>query len=124
MSWETAQIAIDKFYMHLRKNKIKKGAVICYGAEPTINWGLVRKAAQYVIDRDYNITVDIVTNATLITEEIADDIKRLNIGVGISIDGPQKVTDENRIFKVGNKSVYEAVENAFEILKRKKCFLV
>lgn len=122
MKWETAQIAIDKFYEHLKKNKIKKGAIICYGAEPTINWDLVKKAAQYVIDKDYNITVDIVTNATLITDEIADDIKRLNIGVGISIDGPREVTDKNRIFKVGNKSVYEAVENAIEIFKRKEVF--
>lgn len=44
-------------------------------------------------------------------------LNKNNIISAISLDGPKNINDKNRIFKGGNKSVYDSVMNAIKILK-------
>ena len=110
--------AIEMFNSHLEKIG-EKGTIFLYGAEPLLNFDLIKLGVLYVKKQNYNIQFSMVSNGILITEEIANYKKNNNISLGISIDGPKEITDENRIFKSNNKSVYDAVLNKIELLKEK-----
>ena len=118
MEESTLTKAIEMFNSHLEKIG-EKGTIFLYGAEPLLNFDLIKLGVLYVKKQNYNIQFSMVSNGILITEEIADFIKNNNISLGISIDGPKEITDENRIFKSNNKSVYDAVLNKIELLKEK-----
>lgn len=111
--------AIELFNKHLQEIN-DKGTIFLYGAEPLLNFDLIKVAVEYVKKHNYNIQFSMVSNGILITDEIADFIKDNNISLGISVDGPKEITDENRIFKNGNNSVYDAVLKKINLLKSKK----
>ena len=50
---------------------------------------------------DIEVNMSIQTNATLITEEWAELFKENNIRVGVSIDGPERFHDSNRVQRDG-----------------------
>ncbi len=56
-----------------------------------------------------------VTNGSLITEEIAKQLKQHNVGVGLSLDGWANI-DKNRVFTDGKETFYQALK-ALAILK-------
>ena len=116
MEKDIALDAVDKFNNHLEKIG-EKGTIFFYGAEPLLNFELIRDTVSYAKSKKYNIDFAMVSNGILITEEIADFIKNNNIALGISIDGPKEITDKNRIFKGNSTSVYDMVINKIKMLK-------
>ena len=120
MSSDTMKNAVDKFASHLKEIKAEKGEIVFYGGEPLISFDLIKECVEYSKTKKYNFKYSIVSNATLITEEIADYIRDNNIGIGISIDGPKEVTDKNRIFEKDLASVYDIVIKKIELLKSRK----
>lgn len=110
MSRETIDNIVIKFVDHLRKTNQKEGTVIFYGGEPTFNFPVLKYAVEKIREHsEVNIGISIVTNATLITDEMITFFAKKEINVGISIDGPKKTNDTNRIFKGSTKSVYDVV---------------
>lgn len=89
------------------------------GGEPLINFNLIKECIIYSKAKNYNLKFSIVSNATLINDEIANFIKENNIGLGISIDGPKNITDKNRIFANDFTSVYDKVISKINLLKSK-----
>lgn len=61
-----------------------------------------------------NLRFSIQSNGTLVTDEIAAQLRKERINIGISIDGPQFIHDLNR------SNSYTKVINAFEILRAHK----
>ena len=114
----TAKHAIDLFAIHLKKiNEI--GEIFFYGAEPLMNFELIKEIVTYSKEKKYNIKFSMVSNGLLITNDIADFIKNNNISIGISIDGPKKITDKNRIFKNTDSGVYDNLIEKIMFLKKK-----
>lgn len=109
MSEETAYNAIIKFVEHLKKINADKGQIIFYGAEPLINFDIIKYITLLVEKLKFPIDVIMVSNATLLDEEKMNFIKEHNVSLGISIDGTKEINDENRIFKGDNSSVYDIV---------------
>ncbi len=68
--------------------------------------------------RDVKFNCSIVTNATLITNDIINQFKQYDISVGISIDGTKAINDKNRKFKNTYKSVYDRVVSSIDLLKK------
>ena len=120
MSSDTMKNAVDKFASHLKEIKAEKGEIVFYGGEPLISFDLIKECVEYSKTKKYNFKYSIVSNATLITEEIADYIRDNNIGIGISIDGPKEVTDKNRIFEKDLASVYDIVIKKIDLLISRK----
>lgn len=56
------------------------------------------------------------TNATLINQDWCNLIKRWQVKVGVSIDGPQRLHDSNRVDRSG-KGTFEKVLRGVELLK-------
>ncbi len=130
MSFDTAQIAIDKFVCYVKEENIKNATIMLFGGEPLINWKLIKQIVEYCSntypdmftnEENDNISFRMVTNGTLIDEEKAIFMKKNNIIAAISLDGPKKINDINRVFKGTDRSVYDSVLKAISILKRNNC---
>jgi uncharacterized protein len=59
----------------------------------------------------------IQTNATLINQRWCDLLRRWNVNVGVSIDGPQRMHDANRIDSAGH-GTFDRVMRGIELLQK------
>lgn len=61
----------------------------------------------------------ITTNGTLLSKDIRAYIKKHDIKLGVSLDGPKEFHDCNRIFK-GNQGSFKIIDSNIEKLKKEK----
>ncbi len=115
MSQKTAKAAVDKYFHILKGHDTQKTpSVVFYGGEPLLNWETIKCALLEIEqkEKETEIKVDkvIITNGTILTEEIIEFVKRYNIQISVSLDGIQKVNDANRVDLQGNGSFSRAVD--------------
>ena len=84
MSTETAHKVVDEY---VRLNPGKSITVVLHGGEPLINFKLIKDLVEYSKKYDNKVIISIQTNASMVTDEIAEFIKNNNIQVGVSLDG-------------------------------------
>ena len=92
------------------------------GGEPLINFGTLSHIVEYCEQKncEKKISFNLVSNLSLLTEDIADFLVLHNIQVSVSLDGNMEVHNCNRKFRSGNGS-YEATIKGIELLRRKGC---
>ncbi|MFH0832592.1 MAG: His-Xaa-Ser system radical SAM maturase HxsB [Candidatus Aenigmatarchaeota archaeon] len=102
------------------------------GGEPLLNFPIVKYIVDYTKEKnkspkpdergwytgDRNISFMIVTNLTLMDEDILNYITENKIRVCTSLDGPKELHDRNRPCRNGNSSYDDAVK-WIEIIKRR-----
>ena len=66
------------------------------GGEPLMNFSLIKEIYDYLQVKNPKININMQTNGTLINSEIAKKIKKMNIGVGVSLDGPIGINEKFR----------------------------
>jgi len=108
MSTETAFKAVD---CALSLGDIK--VITFFGGEPLLNFNLIKEVVQRV---EPDITCGIITNGTIMNEEIAEFIKEHALPLTISIDGPEKVHNAGRCYPDGSGTHKKVVET-MEMLK-------
>ena len=119
MSDEVLYKTVDFFFsVPRRRSEIK---IEFQGGEPLLRYDLVQKAMDYTTQRaekeGLEVSFRLVSNLTLMTDEIARDIKaRGNINLSSSLDGPPVVHDKQRGYPSGRGS-YEDVVRWAEKLK-------
>lgn len=122
MSIETAKRAIDLFARFLAANP-KRKYIQLYGGEPLLNVKTLKYAVSYInhLKREgkllKNVYISLVTNGTLLNEEIALFLKENEVSVGVSIDGDKKVMDAHRRYK-NERSPHEKIIGNYQLLKR------
>jgi len=104
MEWDIAKHAIDHIAEETDRFKIQLA-----GGEPLLNFDLIEKIACYTRDLGADVSIQIQTNATLITPAIASRLRDLSIGVGVSIDGVPAINDSLRPFADGRGSTLSAI---------------
>lgn len=110
MSKDTAILALEKYIKYLNDNPdIEDPQIIFYGGEPFVNYEVMKDVVNYAKSKNSKILFSLVTNATLINDNILEFLKSNNISIGISIDGPKEINDSNRIFRNSGDSVYDTV---------------
>lgn len=85
------------------------------GGEPLLNFRIIRFVVEYLTENnsEKNISFSIVTNLTLLTEEMIDFIKQYHIGISTSVDGNAMIHNYNRPYRNGNgtyNDVYEKIK--------------
>lgn len=101
MTWETAKAAID--YLKEHSGHTEKPHIGFYGGEPLLNFDIIQKSIQYAKDVfDKELLFALTTNATLVTDEIAEFFAENGINIIVSLDGPEELHDANRVFKDGS----------------------
>ena len=113
MSEEVAKKSIDMLINNALKEKRPSIGVTLFGGEPTLNLKLLYFILEYGSERtkenNLNFDLDIITNATILTDEHIEFYKEWYktlgyLSVQLSIDGIPEVQDHNRPFKNGNKT--------------------
>jgi uncharacterized protein len=61
------------------------------GGEPTLEPALIEFVARTVRENGWPATLAIQTNAVALTSDLAEMLRRWDIGVGVSLDGPPRV---------------------------------
>jgi uncharacterized protein len=97
--------------------------LIFYGGEPLLNYPVLRRVMEEVKSRQAQgprfwreVKASVVTNGTLLTTEIASELHRLGVSIGISIDGPGDITDSNRLTSDGG-SAFGRISQGIEACK-------
>lgn len=123
MTCEVIRKSIDKFaQIVFQKEFPQKPSIVFYGGEPLLNWKVIKDGLEYISNQQKKgiITQDldkvIITNGTLVNYEIAEELKKHNVLPSVSIDGPKKVHDFNRIYKNG-LGTFEKALSGFHILR-------
>ena len=86
MTFETARKILDYFHEHPITIQFS-------GGEPLLNFSLVERICVYAMSNNVDVKFQIQTNATLLDIDTAQNIKELNISVGVSLDGPIEVNE-------------------------------
>lgn len=93
-----------------------------FGGEPLLRFDLMRSTVKYgreaATGAGKSISFHVVTNGTLLNDEIGDFIAVNRIGLEISIDGPAKVHDANRCYPDGSGSFREVYFNLCRFVDR------
>lgn len=117
MTHEVMEKSIDKFGQIISdKNFTQKPSIVFYGGEPLMNWRTMKYGLQYLHDKqergEMSNEIDkvIITNGTLITDEIVDELKKYNVLPAVSIDGYQSIHDLNRVYKNGEGTFTDALK--------------
>lgn len=118
MSLDVLNKSLDLFSRSI--NKTKKSEILFYGGEPLLNFNIIEHATNIIENKINtnelnNIKFNIITNGSLVSKSIAKFLYENNFGIGISIDGPQKIHDKMRIYSNG-RGTYKNVLNGYKNL--------
>lgn len=116
MSFETAEKAVD---IALQSPEKYLGFEF-QGGEPLLNFRVIKHIVEYTEENkgDHEVHYSVVSNLTLLTDEMICFFAEYHFDISTSIDGPAVLHNQNRSFLGGN-GTYEAVVNA---LKRIRCY--
>ena len=94
------------------------------GGEPLLNFETIKYIIEYsaAVNKDKIISYNLVSNLSLLTDEIADYLSEHNVQVSVSLDGPDHVHNKNRPFRIGGGS-YDTAIRGIEILRARKISL-
>ena len=115
MSKNCAKKAVDYFL----KNRLKKGksSITFYGGEPFLKFELLKYIVDYAKSKINNIEFSLTTNGTLINDEIILYLVENDISLNVSLDGPKRIHDKNRIMINGDGS-FDLIMKNLERIKR------
>lgn len=103
MSWEIARAAIDFYYS--KSHEIEKPTIGFYGGEPLMRFDLIKKCVEYARALPWanpsGLHLSITTSGSLLTDEMMDFFVNNDFSVLISLDGPQREHDRDRILANG-----------------------
>jgi uncharacterized protein len=103
------------------KNRPTELQIFFYGGEPLLNKEVFFLALEEIerLKKSGKLPRKTIpalnTNGTKISREIVKKIKKYNVSVSVSLDGPQLIHDQSRAFLNG-KGSFQAVKNGIETL--------
>jgi uncharacterized protein len=109
MTFENAKRSIDAFIS-------KFGGVASiklFGGEPLLNFDLIKKICDYLAhlveeNKIQNIPMPVViTNLTILNDEMINYFKKYNFSVTVSLDGPESINDSFR--KLTRPTAYNSI---------------
>lgn len=117
LSREKAGVIVEKI---VKRNSGSNTKFIWHGGEPLLA-GLSFYEhivqIQKPLRKNGNRVINVVqTNGTLINDDWAEFFKENNFGVGLSIDGPEKINNLTRVFN-RNVGAFKQIQKGSEILK-------
>ena len=120
MSDDTIVNIVNKISIYLKEKGKSKVDIVFYGAEPFMAFETLKKIVNKLNSlNNISFNYSIVTNGTLISDDVLNWLSDNHISIGISIDGPRDINDINRVFKNETKSVYDNLIKKIDMLKNK-----
>lgn len=122
MSVDTAISTVNFFESKLQNADVR---LTFFGGEPFLNIPVIEKVCKVVTTlksaNNNSYSLGVITNGTVISDEIIELLNKYNIAITISIDGPREVHDFQRKFKNGGTGSFDTIcENIKFIQERCK----
>lgn len=96
----------DKIKEYDKDNKLQ---IQFFGGEPLVYYDIIKKIVYEL--KDYNVCFSMITNGSLITDEVIDFLTEYNIGCGISWDGRNtKLTRLVDVFETNKENIFKLKE--------------
>ena len=91
------------------------------GGEPLLNFEIIKHIVEYTEKHkeQHKVHYNIVSNLTLLTDEIINFLQIYNFGISTSLDGSKEIHDNNRVF-INGKGTYDIVTEKLDVLRQKK----
>ena len=88
------------------------------GGEPLLNYPVIKHIIEYTEEHceNHEINFNLVSNLTLLTDEMLEFLYEHRCAISTSVDGPEEVHDKNRPFKNGG-GTFESVLAGVEKIK-------
>ena len=87
------------------------------GGEPLLNFKVLHAVVSYVQENKVPAVLQIQTNGSLLSDQIAKYLFKNKVAIGVSLDGKPKVNDKLRVTQDG-KGATEQILQGLEVLKR------
>lgn len=123
MTYKTALKAWNEYLMIMREREKTEFELHFGGAEPLINWKLIKKVIDSFptfLENDESISWHINTNLTILNDEIIQYFSENNFHIYTSLDGLKTTNDKHRI-KLGGQGTFDVVTKNIKILQSKGC---
>lgn len=109
-----------KEYIGKLKGQYKFIDIVWYGGEPLLKFDIIKELMEEVyrnFDRE-NVSAFAITNGYLLSENIAVEMKSLNIrGIQVTIDGPPEIHNERRRLPSGEDTFFVILNNLKKALQ-------
>lgn len=118
MTKEVACRAVDFLFQQAPGKNVR---FVFFGGEPLLNYGLIEKVVCYANSKsqqcDKKVNYELVTNTTLMSDNIIRFLAENRVFVQVSLDGSKEVNDKNRRFPDGRGTHDTIVVNAIKLLE-------
>jgi len=107
---------MEKSIVYLEKKYSNSDiSITFFGGEPLLNFNAIRFCCDF-IDTRKNLfknkyTFNIITNLTILNDEIIDCFNTYNFSIRVSLDGPKKIHDILRLYPNGQGSFDKVYKN-------------
>ena len=109
---------ICKYILNIVEEREMKSVTIqVWGGEPLLALDKIDYIYNFFHNANVNLFIDVETNGSLITEEVAKKLKDMNISVGVSLDGNESHQNKQRKL-VDGKPTSELVINGIKNLRK------
>lgn len=120
MSDTVVEAVVHRVRNHCRRHNIERFTFVFHGGEPLLAgqpfFANFVDVARLMLEPAVAVEFSIQTNGTLLTESWCKLLGRLDIGIGISLDGPKAINDLQRVDHRGAGS-YDRILAGFNIAK-------
>ena len=102
----------------------KRKSIIFYGGEPLLNKDVFMRTVEYITELKQkrilpdSLVLSLISNGLNFTPELADFVKNYKVGISISLDGKEDVTNFHR-HDVFGKPVFDRVMKKIRMLQEK-----
>lgn len=108
---------LNSIYRYCENNNVRSICVQMWGGEPLTAFERIEQVHNYFADRKVKLKIDIETNGTLITDEMARKLHQMGISIGVSVDGSHYTHNRQRAF-ADEKPSFENVKNGINCLQK------
>lgn len=118
----------ENIYKFIKNQSIERDSkyvsIVLFGGEPLLNFKAnidwLNKIKRFCEENDKILITSMITNGTLITDEILDELKEFNCDyIQITLDGVKKIHDQRRVSKNGKGSFDDVIRGIKTIYNRK-----
>lgn len=118
MRFEMAKDAVDQYLKILHRHGKSVAEINFGGGEPLLAWPVIKRVLEYcctVYSSEFEFRFSINTNASLVTQSVAETLKKYRVEIASSLDGLCEGNDRVRLTKSGGGTFFQIIRG-FEAL--------
>lgn len=101
---------------YCKKHSLRNISIQAWGGEPTLAWQRIMQILRFFEGSGVKAAICIETCGATLTEDMVRTVKKYDMRIGVSIDGPPDIHNFQRPFASGEGS-FQAVKNGLALLR-------